>query len=260
MIRPFKVLVITFLAALAFLAVLGVGLFLVLNERPPSGPAALKEFMLDSRESLNEWEEKNLARSNTVYAPAEAGGAKCIKAVSDDSCSALFYKKGRLSYGDRPFVSWDWMAENFPARKSGESLEKKSEFDFAAQFYVIFYSKFFLKTKAIQYVWSETMEPGTKGDSPFTPNVKVLVLESGKSDVWKHEQRDIAADYSTLFGEPLDKDVAAIAFMTDSDSNHTTSSAYYKDVKIGYLGAADRSGEKDGILSRIKRFVKGLFV
>jgi hypothetical protein len=261
-IRLIKAFIIIFIVALAFLAALGVRMFLGHSERASPGPSAFKEFALDSMDSVKEWEEKNLARNNTVYTAAEAGGAKCIKATADDACSALFYKKDRMDFKERPFVSWDWMAESFPVRKSSEALDKRSEFDFAAQFYVIFYSRFVLKTRAIQYVWAQTLADGTKSDSPFTPNVKVMVIESGKSDVWKHEQRDIAADYSTLFGEPLDRDVAAVAFMTDSDSNHTVAAAYYKDVKIGYLGA-DKQAVTDkgkGIKARVKRFVKGLFV
>lgn len=261
MIRTIKAFIV-FPIVLAVIAALGAFFLFGHKDHTAEGPSALKQFSLDTKDSLKDWEEKNLAQKNTVYAPAEIDGVKCLKAAADDSCSALYYKKDRLDFRERPFVSWDWMAENFPVRKSKEALEKKSEFDFAAQFYVIFYSRFFLKTKAIQYVWAETLEKGVNGESPFTPNVKVMVIESGKPEGWKHEQRDIAADYSTLFGEALDKDVVAVAFMTDSDSGHTTASAYYKDVKIGYMGA-DKSAvprEKPGIKARIKRFVEGLLV
>ena len=65
------------------------------------------------------------------------------------------------------------------------------------------------------------------------------------SEEWKHEERDIEEDYVELFGEKLDKDVVAISFMTDSDSTETASTAYYTDIKIGYLEKPeDGAGKK----------------
>jgi hypothetical protein len=87
--------------------------------------------------------------------------------------------------------------------------------------------------------------------------VKLLVLESGPSEAWKHEDRDIAADYSTLFGGVLERDVVAVAFMTDADSTDSAASAYYRDVKIGYLGATGKIGTRGAVASATDLF-KGL--
>ncbi len=141
----------------------------------------LKHFTFSSVKDLNEWDEKLLSKENTDYSVTESDGKQCVKAVSHNSASSLYYQQ-RLSCDDNPFVSWDWKAEKFPVRKKKESLRKKDEFDFVAQVYVVFYARFFLNMKAIQYVWTRDIPAGTSADSPYTSKVKILVLESGESE------------------------------------------------------------------------------
>ena len=246
-----------FLAAV-LLAVMAGGVYFYRALKGPGELPAVREFTFADQASLSGWDEKALAPKKTEYVLTELDGRKCLKASADDSASAFFYKE-QFSHADRPFVSWDWKAGVFPARKSAESLDKKQEFDFVAQFYVIFYSRFFLKTRALLYVWTESLPAGTRGQSPYTPNVKILVLESGPSEEWKHEERDIAADYSTFFGEPLDKDVVAVSFMTDADSTDSTAEAYFGNVKIGYLGSGNGTAAKRcGFLEWIKRAAENI--
>lgn len=236
-----------FLAAVV-LAVMAIKSFLLFELMKGRGAAysIVKEFSFSSQSSLAGWEEKGLAPRKTEYALTELDGKKVMKATADDSASTFFCKE-RLDCRIKPFVSWDWKAESFPKRKTPETLEKKAEFDFAAQFYVVFYDRLFLRSKAIQYVWTEEVPAGTSSDSPYTKNVKLLVLESGPSADWKHEERDISADYNMLFGEPLERDVVAVAFMTDADSTDSSSSAYYRDIKIGYLGSASGGNAARGL-------------
>lgn len=235
---------ILFLAAVVF-AVMAIKSFLLFDLKKGGGAeyTIVKEFTFSSQDSILGWEEKELSPKKTDYAIVELDGKKVLKATAGDSAST-FYCKERLDCRTRPFVSWDWKAELFPKRNSKETLEKKAEFDFVAQFYVVFYDRFFLKSKAIQYVWTESVPSGTSSDSPYTKNVKLLVLESGPSTDWKHEERDIAADYSALFGGTLERDVVAVAFMTDADSTNSDAVAYYRDVKLGYLGFAGGGAAK----------------
>jgi len=210
----------------------------------------VKEFEFSSDQSLNEWDEKTLGVKKTKYSVVNVDGKDSVKAVSNNSASALFYRQ-KLSFARNPFLSWDWKAGNFPLRKHEEVLDEKEEFDFVAQVYIIFHSRFFLKMKAIQYVWSEKLPVGTVSNSPYTKNVKLLVLETGASDEWKHEMRDLRKDFAELFGEELQKDVEAVSFMTDSDSTDTTATAYYSNFKLGYLempsDAMDIGQEKEAV-------------
>jgi hypothetical protein len=232
-----------FLVACVFVIV---AVLFLLRRRPLEVPfeETIKSFKFSSEKSLNEWEEKVLSKNSTLYSVTEYGGKDCVKAESKDSASTLYFRQ-KLLYARNPVVSWDWKAEDFPDRKKKEELKKKSEFDFVAQVYVIFYARFFLNAKAIQYVWTEDVPKGTVSDSPYTKKVKILVLESGPSDTWKHEKRDIREDYRELFGEELDKDVMAISFMTDSDSTGTEAVAYFSNIELGYLGKEEASPETD---------------
>jgi hypothetical protein len=233
--------------------------FFLKAKKPPAkeGRDIVKQFTFSSPGELKEFEGKLLAHNWTDYSIAKEGGKSFLKATSNDSASALYYKRNFVTER-RPFVGWDWKAVDFPDRKQKESLDKKKEFDFVAQFYVIFSARFFLNAKAIQYVWTEDLPVGTVSDSPYTRNVKLLVLESGPSEEWKHEERNIEEDYHRLFGKELEKDVAAIAFMTDSDSTETDATAYISNITIGYLGEVPgrkkRMMKKRKSLKRSKRF------
>ena len=236
--RPVVLLIMTSLIVAAALLTLGVYFFIVAKKPPVvETREVIKTFSFSSPNSLDEWDEKILAKSSSGYSVVEYEGEKCVRADSVNACSALFFKK-RLSSKRDIYVSWDWKADKFPDRKKAETLEKKKEFDFVAQVYVVFYAKFFLNSKAIQYVWTEEVPVGTHTDSPYTKKVQLLVLQSGPSEEWKHEERDIRKDYFDLFGEELGKDIAAVAFMTDSDSTGTTASAYFDNIEIGFLGKA----------------------
>jgi len=194
----------------------------------------VRQLSFKTADSLSGWDEKVLTRYRTDYNLAEYKGERCVKAESKNSASSLYVKEP-LSHLKRPFVSWDWTVEKFPERKQEETLDDKKEFDFGAQVYVIFESRFFLMTKAIQYVWTEKVPVGTVSDSPYTKNVKIMVLESGPSDEWKHEVRDVKEDFRALFGKKMTKDVEAFAFMTDSDSTGSSATAYYSNISLGYI-------------------------
>ncbi|MBD3295892.1 MAG: DUF3047 domain-containing protein, partial [Candidatus Omnitrophica bacterium] len=151
----------------------------------------IRLFDFSSEGDLSQWEEKALASKKTDYEMVELDGSSCIKAVSKDSASALFFKR-RISFKGDPYIAWDWKAEVFPEKRKKESLQEKDEFDFVGQVYVIFYAAFYLNAEAIQYVWASELPEGMMADSPYTGKVKLFVLESGPAEGWQHEMRNIA--------------------------------------------------------------------
>lgn len=232
---------IKLLLALAIGVLTAVSMYLVyfaFVEKKPLDKFGRKEittcFSFSSADDLKKWDEKSFVQNKTNYRVMNYGTRECVKAVSENSASTLFLKK-RLVSDKNPFVSWEWKVEKFPSFKRKEALDKKTEFDFSAQVYVVFFSRFFLKAKAIQYVWAKEASRGTVVTSPYTKNVKILVLESGESDGWKKEERDINKDFKALFASEEEKDVMGIAFMTDSDSTGSDAVAYYDEITIGYL-------------------------
>ena len=133
----------------------------------------IKTFAFNSVDELDQWDEKKLSRHETEYSLSDQDSIKCVKAVSENSASALFYRQS-LKCERRPFISWDWKIEEFPEGGSKEDLKNKESFDFAAQMYVVFYARFLPKAKAIQYVWTKEVPKDTVVKSPYTKNVKVI--------------------------------------------------------------------------------------
>lgn len=224
--------------------------FLIVNHKKFSGivlekkaPAAkkpsekriknlVKDFSFAKASSLTEWEEKVLKKKCT-YVIEKGENVSYVRAKSEKAASALYYKI-HLDIAKRPIISWRWRVDTFPGRTLPETIEGKEEEDFAARVYVLFPAAFFTNSKAIEYIWSETLPEGISGESGYSKNIKVLVLESGECPDWRYERRDIYEDYVMLFGEEPKLDVGAISFMTDADSTKTTADAAYDEIEVGY--------------------------
>lgn len=67
----------------------------------------------------------------------------------------------------------------------------------------------------------------------FTANAKMIAVESGNGNAgqWLTEERDLFADYRTLFGvDP--PEAQAIAIMTDSDNTGGVAEAWYGEILL----------------------------
>ncbi|MFA5338396.1 MAG: DUF3047 domain-containing protein [Candidatus Omnitrophota bacterium] len=232
-----------------------------------------KLFKFDKKNALSEWQEK-IFKNRVLYIvePAENGGQLIAK--SKNACSGLIYKI-RFDPKKYPMISWKWRVVKFPEKNSYASalLPKKDtglwekfliriglkapykpakstksaatekdtkggwleKDDYAARIYVIFPSWIFTNIKTIEYVWSEDLPKGTVMTSPYFPNIKLIVVESGKkdNDEWVYEERNIQDDYRRAFGK-IPGGVGAIALMTDTDNTLSTAEALYTDIKVGY--------------------------
>ena len=231
------------LVILSLFAISCITIAVMLTKAPPSkkGPerkepafeitSVIKYFPFTKENSLREWEEKIL-KNRVVYLIEKNGKLSYVKAESDKSASALYYKI-KIDINTKPKISWKWRVNKFPVRTLPETIEGKKEEDFAARVYVIFPAAFFTNSKVIEYIWAETLPVGTCGRSGYSKNIKVLVLESGRSEAWRAESRDIYDDYVMLFGEEPRLDVGAVSFMTDADSTRTSAEAIYDDIKLG---------------------------
>ncbi len=194
--------------------------------------AIVRYFPFSRANSLKEWEEKIL-KGKVVYVIEKNDSLSYVRAKSDKTASALYYRI-KLDVKKCPVISWKWRVNEFPGRKLPETIEGKKEEDFASRVYVLFPAAFFTNSKCIEYVWAESLSAGTCGRSGYSKNIKVLVLESGKQDGWRSEERDIVEDYVKLFGKKPKLNVGAISFMTDADSTGTYADAAYDEIRIGY--------------------------
>jgi hypothetical protein len=139
--------------------------------------------------------------------------------------------------------------EKFPVKRKPENLETEDENDFAARVYVIFPAVFLLNSKVIEYIWAETIPDGTVGTNPYSKNIKIIVARSGPNPKkeWFLEERDIIKDYSKVFGGMPERDIGAVAFMTNTEHTGTDAVSMYTDIKLGYReDKAERRGASHG--------------
>lgn len=195
----------------------------------------VKAFPFIKENSLKEWEEK-VFKGKVMYRIEKERGVSYVRASSDNSASALYYRIKMDAKNRRPTMKWKWSVEKFPTKKAPEVLGGETEDDFAARVYVIFPAMFITNWKVLEYIWAETIPSGTIGTSPYSKNIKLIVLEQGlnKDKKWASEERDIYSDYVKLFGRKPEYNIGAIAFMTNTEHTGTSADAMYGDIAIGY--------------------------
>jgi hypothetical protein len=193
-------------------------------------PVSAAEILIDEyKEGLSrKWEEK-FFRGRTKYEVTREGNLFCVKATSNASASALYYKI-KYDAKDYPILSWRWKVGGVLSK--GNALYKDGD-DYAARVYVVFPSLAFWRTKALNYIWANRLPQGEAVPNPFTANAVMVAVESGpeRTGQWVEERRNILADYRKFFGtEP--PEVGAIAIMTDTDNTGDEAIAWYGPIRV----------------------------
>ena len=195
-----------------------------------------KWFPFNEKSALREWQEK-IFKDRVLYVVETKQQDGYLLAQSDKACSGLLYK---ISFNpiQYPMMSWQWKVTKFPDKKAttaseGGWLEKD---DYAARVYIIFPSWNFFNIESLEYIWDENLPEETVTPSPYSPNIKIIVAQSGKDKIneWVLEERNILKDYKKAFGKSPISRVGAIALMTDADNTVSTAEASYQDLKVGY--------------------------
>jgi hypothetical protein len=86
------------------------------------------------------------------------------------------------------------------------------------------------------YVWDVHLPVGTTLDNAFTRRIRYKVLQSGTANLhkWMNERRNIAADFTELFGAESSEVPPVIGVLVGADSDNTKahSLAHVADVVI----------------------------
>jgi hypothetical protein len=196
-----------------------------------------KSFPFSDQRALDEWQEK-IFRGKVLYTVKTAGhGQGFLQAHSLSASSGLIHRL-KLDINRYPMISWQWRVKTFPGKKIQETARGGwvEQDDYAARVYVIFLSWNIARIQSLEYVWDEVYPEGTILPSPFSNNIKLVVVESGvrNLDQWVKEERNIHKDYQKAFGRRPPRIVGAIALMTDSDNSMSSAETFYKDLKVGY--------------------------
>ncbi|GEM_PF-7050362 len=189
----------------------------------------------NQKNALSKWEEK-VFQGKVTYWIEFQNSSGFVHSLSKGTSSAIFYKI-KYKIADYPFISWKWHVAKFPDKRNVTDLKKRD--DFAARFYIVFLSKFFTNFRCVEYVWDESLKEGTMMESPYTNQIKQIVVQSGPSapGEWILETRNVFEDYEKLFGEKPSMKVAAIAIMSDSEGTGTEAEAFFDDIRIGKSAA-----------------------
>lgn len=185
-------------------------------------------------DSLKAWEEK-VFKGRTNYGVVPENGEGFLSAVSRASSSGL-YKKMKHPVTPELYLSWDWKAVEFPKKPDPNKLASRAQDDFAARIYLVFPGVTFFGSNVIEYIWDESLPPGTVTASPFSDRVKLFVIRSGvprsENSGWAHEERNVYQDYTALFDAKPGRPLEAIAVMSDSDNTRSSSQAYFKSIEL----------------------------
>ncbi len=211
---------------------------------PKEEAAVIKSFTFDNVNSLKEWSEK-VFKGHVKYTVESSDGISYVHATSSNSCSAMYYEI-KLDANKHPFLSWRWRVATFPDKKGKDDLSSKSEDDFAARVYIIFPALFFANSKVLEYIWTRDLSAGTIASSPYSDNIKIVILEAGEKAEWVKTERDIYKDYVEAFSAKPQLQIGAIAFMCDSDSTKTRAEAFFGDIKLtlSAIRTAQRLGRR----------------
>lgn len=191
----------------------------------------LRYFDFDQHNALKQWEEKVFSGRVKYWIDFDEQSG-FVHSKSTGSASAIFYRI-KFNVGEYPILSWKWRIGAFPKKQDVSDSKKRD--DFAARVYVVFLERFFTNFKCIEYVWDQSLPEGTRLDSPYSDQIKQLVIQSGASpqNGWVVEERNVFEDYKLLFGGKPKLKAAAIALMTDSEGTGTEAEGFFDDIQIG---------------------------
>jgi len=193
-------------------------------------PVSAAEMIIDEYKGglSPKWEEKSFD-GKTEYEVIREGSETCLKATSNASASALYYKI-RYDAKEYPVLKWRWKVNGIISK--GNALQKKGD-DYAARVYVVFPSPAFWRTKTLIYIWANRLPRGKAVPNPYAQNAVMIAVESGpeRTGQWVEERRNVLSDYRKHFGQDPPK-VGAVAIMTDTDNTGEKAVAWYGPIRV----------------------------
>lgn len=197
------------------------------------------------------WVHRTLPRVERAnrFSLVAGDGGTVLEVMSDAAASTLIHPLD-VDPAKTPLLRWRWSVSN-PVR--GSDFTRKGGDDYAARVYVLFdfpaerlglgdrvkislarsLHGTELPTAAIAYVWGTRQPVGSIGPNPYTDRVRMIVVESGEARVgeWVDYQRDVAADFMRLFGEPAPR-ITGIAVSADTDNTGERVTTRFGDLRF----------------------------
>ena len=129
-------------------------------------------------------------------------------------------------------LTWSWKVTSVPANGDARDPARNDQ---AVGIYVVFprWPSPISASEVLGYVHDSTAPVGTVVALRQAPNVRLLVVESGRDGLgeWRRHDRDVAQDYAAVFGAPPGR-VGKLALMSDADHTRGTGEALIADVRF----------------------------
>ena len=192
----------------------------------------------------------NVQRATRFDLVRDGNQATVLRAVSESAAATLTHKL-HVDPAASPDLAWRWKVSRV---LDSADLGRKETDDYAARVYVLFdypveklplsdrvkislVRAFYgqeLPAAALCYVWDNRHPAGVSAWSAYTDRVRMIVVESGRQHVgeWRLEQRDVAADFRTAFGEEAPP-IIGIALAADTDNTGESVTAWFGDLNFG---------------------------
>jgi len=180
-----------------------------------------------SDESLHEWQEKSFV-GNTRYQFVRDGERMALEAVASGTASGLF-REIEVDLNKTPYLNWSWWIDDV---LQGNDEKLKAGDDYPVRIYVVVSGGlFFWRTRAVNYVWSNSQPIDSHWPNPYTSRAAMVAVRSGAQQrgQWLNEKRNIREDFSRLFGVDIEQ-IDAVAIMSDSDNSGGQVRARYGDI------------------------------
>lgn len=179
--------------------------------------------------TLEDWKERSFS-GNSQYDIVDMNGVRVLKG-STNGAASLLYKEKVIDLTKTPILSWSWQIQE--AYEDIDEHTREGD-DFPARLYVVARTgRLPWQTLAINYVWSSNQEVGSYWPNPFTRKAQVMAVQSGNSKAgqWVTQNRDVRADFKTLFGRDIDE-IAGYAVMVDGDNAGKAGTAWFADINF----------------------------
>jgi hypothetical protein len=180
------------------------------------------------RSLAGRWEQLKFGRP-TDYSIVREGSSNCLKAVADQTCSALMTKV-ELKPPARLVVRWQWKIDHVPTNSTDNIA---SSFDHTARI-IIAFDTFFGPPRTLNYVWANRENIGAEFPHPLSGRAQMIALQSGnqKAGAWIAEKRDVTADWHLLFGDKPMPAIVAVGVITDSENTGTQVTGCYQNIEL----------------------------
>ncbi len=174
-----------------------------------------------------DWEVLKKAGKAT-YSVQEEGGLRFLRAHSK-GLGIQAAKQHAWDLSTYPVMAWSWRAREFPRG----AHEKDGKNDSVLAVYMLVPHSRAVGPKAVKYVWSEHVAPGTRLESnKGLTQVRVLRQGTERRGEWVEERVNARDDYAKYFRDTEVPRPAGIAVLTDSDDTRSSAQGDYASVRV----------------------------